>query len=125
MDLMTRLTYRAIDWWRRHSHHSPKIHTVRRYPSTAALPAQINRHVLALAGDPPAWAVMECPCGHGHRLKVRIRPRGDAVVWAVTDSGRAPSIRPSVDLKSHDMRCHFWLDRGRVRWVKDQRGPLR
>lgn len=119
MDLMTRLTYRMIDWWRRHRRHAPKIHRIRRYPSTAALPAQINRHVLAVAGDPPAWAVMECPCGHGHRLQVRIRPHRDATVWALTDGAGRPSLRPSVDFKSPEMRCHFWLDRGRVRWVND------
>ena len=122
MDLMTRLTSRMTDWWRRHSRHSPKIHKIRRYSSTAALPAHINRHVLAIAGSPPAWAVMECPCGHGHRLQIRIRPHHDSAVWALSESEGGPSLRPSVDFESRTMRCHFWLDRGRVRWVKDQRG---
>jgi hypothetical protein len=125
MDLMTRLTYRAIDWWRRHNRNSAKIHKIRSYPSAAALPEQINRHVLALAGDPPAWAVMACPCGHGHRLQIRIRAHDGAVVWALTESRSGPSLRPSVDFESRGVRCHFWLDRGRVRWVKDQRGQRR
>lgn len=119
MDVVTRLTNRAIDWWRRRSRNSAKVHRVRAYPSAAALPDQLGRHQLAIAGDPPAWAVMECPCGNGHRIQVRIRPFCHAAVWALKEGRRGPSLHPSVDFDSAGRRCHFWLHHGRVRWVKD------
>lgn len=116
---MNRVVNQTIDWWRRRRRNAAKIDKQRAYPSAATMPDQINRHVLAIAGDPPAWAVMECPCGHGHRLQIRIRPHRTAVVWKLTSDHGAPSLYPSVDFDSNERRCHFWLDSGRVRWVVD------
>lgn len=112
-----RPTNHLIDWWRRHHRGSPKIHKVRFYSSAAALPDQLPRRVLAVAGDPAAWAVMECPCGTGHQLKVRIRAHGLASVWDLTHTHPGPSLYPSVDYDALDRRCHFWLRNGRVAWV--------
>lgn len=117
---MTRITGGLIDWWRRRRRHAARINKIQHYPSVAELPDQLNRHALAIAGDPAAWAVLECPCGHGHRLTIRIRPHGHATVWTLTPSNRGPSLHPSIDFDSPGRRCHFWLDRGRVRWVRDQ-----
>lgn len=108
-----------VDWWRRRRRNSARIDRVERYSSAAALPERLGRHVLAIAGDPSAWAVMECPCGNGHRLKVRIRAQGDATVWTIDDGDGGPSLRPSVDFDSAERRCHFWLREGRVKWVSD------
>jgi hypothetical protein len=108
---------RIIDWWRRHNRGSSKINKVRIYESAASLPEQLPRRVVAVAGDPAAWAVMECPCGTGHRLTIRIRPHGQATVWKFTQTERRPSLYPSVDYDSPGRRCHFWLRDGRVTWV--------
>jgi hypothetical protein len=116
---MTSITGNVIDWWRRRRWNAARINKIHTYPSAAALPAQLGRHVLAIAGDPAAWAVMECPCGNGHRLQVRVRPHGNAAVWDVQENDRGPSLYPSVDFDSAERRCHFWLDQGRVRWVRD------
>jgi len=116
---MKRSAWALIDWWRRTRRNAARIDEVQIYPSAASLPAQLGRHVIAVAGDPPAWAVMECPCGTGHRLKMRIRPHGNAVVWNLSETDGGPSLRPSVDFNGLDRRCHFWLDSGRVRWVRD------
>lgn len=116
---MTRITCALIDWWRRNRRNAARIDTIRTYPCAAALPEQLGRHVLAVAGDPTAWAVMECPCGNGHRLRIRIRPHRNATVWQLSHTSGGPSLCPSVDFDSADRRCHFWLDRGRVRWVRD------
>lgn len=117
---MTRITGPLIDWWRRHRRNIARIDKVRTYPSVATLPGHIGRHELAIAGDPAAWAVLECPCGNGHRLDIRIRPYGKATVWKLSETSSGPSMYPSVDFDSAQRRCHFWLDRGRVRWVDDQ-----
>lgn len=116
---MTSITGDLIDWWRRHRRNAARIDKIRMYPATAAMPEKLDRHVLALAGDPVAWAVMECPCGSGHRLQVRIQPQGKATVWDMRETDRGPSLYPSVDFDSPDRRCHFWLDQGRIRWVRD------
>jgi hypothetical protein len=108
-----------IDWWRRRRRNAARINRIRTYPSAASLPNRLGRHVLAVAGNPPAWAVIECPCGTGHRLRVRIRPHGNATVWELREKAGGPSLYPSVDFGSADRRCHFWLDQGRVRWVQD------
>ena len=111
-------TNHFIDWWRRHHQGSPKIHRVRIYESAAALPDQLPRRVLAVAGDPAAWAVMECPCGTGHQLKVRIRAHGQATVWDLNQTEGRPTLDPSVDFDSKGRRCHFWLRNGRVIWSR-------
>lgn len=116
---MTSISGAIIDWWRRRHRNSARINKIRAFPSTAALPKQLGRQVLAIAGDPSAWAVMECPCGHGHRLQVRIRPHVSTAVWSLRESERGPSLSPSIDFESADRRCHFWLDKGRVRWVPE------
>jgi len=115
---MTSITPALIDWWRRRHRNAARINKIRAYPFASALPAQLGRHVLVIAGDPAAWAVMECPCGNGHRVQVRIRPHRNAAVWNLRENGRGPSLYPSVDFDSADRRCHFWLDQGRVRWVR-------
>lgn len=111
---------RLIDWWRRRQGNSPRIDKVRTYSTVATMPAQLDRHVLALAGEPATWAVMECPCGHGHRLQIRIRRHESSAVWRIDETDDGPSLFPSVDFASPTRRCHFWLDRGRVKWVKDR-----
>lgn len=108
-----------IDWWRRRRRNSARIDRVERYSSASVLPEHLNRHVVAIAGDPPAWAVMECPCGNGHRLKVRVRARDHATVWILDEGVDGPSLRPSIDFNSAERRCHFWLRNGRVTWVDD------
>ena len=98
---------------------------MRSYTTAAALPDQLSRRVLAVAGEPAAWAVMECPCGAGHQLKVRIRDHGKASVWDLTHTDRGPSLYPSVDYDATDRRCHFWLRNGRVTWsVERVRGDV-
>lgn len=106
-----------IDWWRRHHHGSPKIKKVQFYESAASLPERLPRHVVAVAGNPASWAVMECPCGSGHQLRIRIRPHGHAAVWDLNQSDGRPTLHPSVDYDSSGRRCHFWLRGGQVNWV--------
>lgn len=114
---MIRATGRLIDWWRRHHRGTAKLNKVRTYESAASLPEQLPRRVIAVAGDPPAWAAMECPCGSGHRLMLRMRPHGEATVWDLTRTDGRPSLNPSVDYESRERRCHFWIRNGRVTWV--------
>jgi hypothetical protein len=116
---MNKVAGALIDWWRRNHRNAARINRVRNYPSAADVPAQLGRHVIAIAGDPPSWAVLQCPCGTGHRLNIRLRSHGNAPVWQISKTDSGPSLRPSIDSDAPDRRCHFWLEKGRVRWVRD------
>ena len=110
---------KIIDWWRRHQWSAPRIRKVRRYAETSALPDKLPRREIAVAGTPPTWAAMECPCGTGHRLMVRIRPHARVNTWDLDTGGAGPTLHPSIDSVIDRKRCHFWLSSGRVRWVKE------
>ena len=63
----------------------------------------------------PAWAALDCPCGTNHRLLINLNskryPR-----WEIRSKARL-SLWPSIDAVGHGRRCHFVLNKGRVRWV--------
>lgn len=111
-----------VDLWRRRRLTRPRLNRVRAYPTRAELPANLPRHELAIIGDriDPKWLVFECPCGEGHRLQLNLAA-SQAVRWRLEkDGGGGPSVSPSIDYRGPDRRCHFWLRRGRVDWVKDR-----
>lgn len=116
---MSNLYGTLIDWWRRHRWSTPRIANVRRYDAASAMPARLPRRQIAVAGTPPTWAALECPCGHGHRLMVRIRPHDRMHTWQITEQESGPSMQPSIDSVTDQRRCHFWLRDGRVHWVDD------
>lgn len=109
---------RLTDWWRRRGWTKPRISEVSWYQSQAELPDELPRHCLALIGEPdgPKWLVLECPCGHGHRLQVNLSS-SRYPLWVVEEEG--PSVTPSIDLRGPLRRCHFWLRDGRVYWTRD------
>lgn len=110
---------RLIDWWRRRRFTEPRIDQVRWYASQADLPASLPRHELAVVGDSvrPKWAVLECPCGAGHRLQVNLSPHRQPCWRVILDAGVELGLYPSVDFDAPERRCHFWLRDGRVQWV--------
>jgi hypothetical protein len=79
------------------------------------VPDSLDRHTVAVVVEPATWAVFECPCGHGHRLMVRLRPHDRMSHWSL--AGDPPTLHPSIDSTIGGRRCHFWLQGGRVRWV--------
>jgi hypothetical protein len=114
---------RLVDLWRRRRLSRPKIDRIVRYTELPDLPTDLDRHALAVCGPPdaPKWAAFECPCGRGHRIVVNLRAERSPR-WRLGDAdGPGLSLWPSID--SHaEVRCHFWLEDGRVTWVKDRPG---
>ncbi len=108
-----------IDWWRRRRWTTPRIRQVVVYRSRAEVPEQVGRQALALVGsaEQPKWAVLECPCGHGHQLVVNLSSQREPY-WVLRISNRGPTLSPSIDSFS-PYRCHFWLRNGRVSWARD------
>jgi hypothetical protein len=84
------------------------------------LPDPLPPRRLYILGDPPQWAIFNCPCGAGHDIMLRI---DDAGSWRFTTSRwrRRPTVRPSIDAEGPDhRRCHYWVTNGRVSWVADR-----
>ena len=86
--------------------------------SAADVPEKLPHRGVMLAGRPqyPAWAAFDCPCGTGHRLLVNLDSRRNPH-WEL-DPGPRFSLRPSIDNRARDRRCHFVLNNGKVRWVR-------
>jgi hypothetical protein len=109
------------DWWRRRRWTRPRISRIVQSETQAAVPDRPDRHALYVVGaaDAPKWAIMECPCGRGHRLALNLSPT-ISPRWDVRVEDGRPTVRPSVDSHS-PYHCHFWLRRGRVHWTQDAR----
>lgn len=63
-----------------------------------------------------AWAaLMQCPCGCGDSITLNLigqRPRWSAAV----DARGIVTVQPSI-WRTSGCRSHFWIRKGRVRWV--------
>lgn len=64
------------------------------------------------------WIVFDCPCGSG-RIFLNASPSRPR--WKIQH--RKPlTICPSIDLRHQGHRCHYLVRRGRIRWVRGDRG---
>jgi hypothetical protein len=108
----------VLDAWRRLRVTSPRIKRVMFVDSATDAPEEIQRQTLVVVGDRnyQKWAMLHCPCGHGHRLALSLQ-RGQRPVWYLRFDRGGPTLSPSVDSVTN-RRCHFSLDEGRVRWVR-------
>jgi hypothetical protein len=81
------------------------------------VPDQLDRRTVYVAGsvDHPKWAVFLCPCEHPHRIALSLQP-SHPKRWRVVEEQAGPTIHPSIDALDWK-RCHFWISKGRVRWV--------
>jgi hypothetical protein len=81
------------------------------------VPDALPEHGAVLVGTTgePTWIAFDCPCRDDHRvmlnLDVRRRP-----TWRMT-SPTPLTIQPSVDAFRGAKRCHYFVTKGRVRWV--------
>jgi hypothetical protein len=116
---MTRGT--AIDLWRRLRLTRPRINNITYVASPTDAPDDIDRHTLIVVGNEQfqKWAMLECPCGRGHRLTVSLQ-LSHKPSWRFTIGADGPSLFPSIDSRAL-RRCHFWLRGGRVRWLRQFR----
>jgi hypothetical protein len=82
------------------------------------LPTTLPVRTAMLVGmaDRVSWLAFDCPRHRGERILLNLsfarRPR-----WVVETSDLL-SLSPSVDTLHCGSRCHFWIKRGAVRWVK-------
>jgi len=113
-------------WILRRGIRKPRYETVMYFAERDDMPDVPKPGVLAVAGSSnrPKWASFDCPCGRGHVILLPLQAQGrDA--WRLTlDASGLPTLYPSIDRRGVP-RCHFWLEAGRVRWVKGKRHPAR
>lgn len=66
--------------------------------------------------NPPACAVLLCPCGCGESVYVSLMT-GDRPNWKLTgDEGQPATLTPSIQhLKG--CKSHYWLTEGRIVWA--------
>lgn len=68
----------------------------------------------------PKWLAFDCPCAKKHRILVNL-DSGRYPYWVVSKRPDL-TLRPSVDYKGSDGRCHYLIRKGRVIWVKEGTG---
>ncbi len=113
MDLTARLINLARRWRRSPPARFTRVIDV---ASRDLLPTRLHPRRVYVIGSPAKWAVLDCPCGHGHQIQLNLA-HTDRVQWSLhlTDRGH-PSLAPSVDVRA-SRRCHFWLRNGIVDWT--------
>jgi hypothetical protein len=75
-----------------------------------------NGAVLVVSGNYHKWVVFNCPCRSGHRVMLNT-DRGRWPSWSTTIRGLL-TVLPSVDHQDRGRRCHYFIQKGRIRWVK-------
>lgn len=79
-----------------------------------------NGTVLVESGSSPTWLAFDCPCGRGHRIMLNLC-RSRWPYWTV--KRRSPlTVEPSIDTVYAGIRCHFFLERGKIIWTRESRG---
>lgn len=113
-----RVTSALVRAWRRRGHVRARYPRLRLADAVDDLPEALPARVIICIGEPssPKWLAMDCPCGRGHRILLSLQPT-HAPHWQLFLDGRAATVAPSIDRRDDGCRCHFWLERGRVRWV--------
>ena len=107
---------RRIQWWQWWPFFRWRIVAV--VDAADEVPNRLPRNGAVLVGTRlrPKWIVFDCPCRSGHRImlntdKLRL-PQ-----WSTTVKGPL-TILPSVDYHESSQRCHYFIRKGRVKWVR-------
>jgi len=106
-------------WLRRRGLYTGRLTRIRYYAEHSDLPEVPRANELAIAGTPerPKWALIDCPCGHGHTVLMPLSATSNPR-WTVSADDHGPSIRPSIDRnREAGTRCHYWIRNGAVIWT--------
>ena len=53
-----------------------------------------------------------CACGCGAKIRTPLTP----TEWSLEETGKAPTLRPSVGNWQQACKSHYWIYRGEIRW---------
>jgi len=80
-----------------------------------------NGAVLVGSRQHPKWLALDCPCGTGHRVMVALDPRNWPHWTLAAGTNESPlTLWPSIDCRRPERRCHYFLRRGRVLWIRER-----
>lgn len=68
----------------------------------------------------PKWLAFDCPCKTGHRIMVTLDP-AHRPHWVIKKAKKL-SISPSVDYRTPEKRCHYYVTNGKIQWINDKKG---
>lgn len=100
----------------RRKHSLGKLHYVE---SMHDIPDRLGDHVYIVGLRKPQWVIISCPCRCGERITINVmegpRPR-----WQMKVHNGFISLRPSLWVSNNKCGSHFWIEKNRVIWVKEQ-----
>lgn len=79
-----------------------------------------NGAVLVGSTQRPKWLAFDCPCKTGHRIMVTLDP-SHRPHWVVSNTKKL-TIYPSVDYRTSERRCHYYVTKGKIQWVENTEG---
>jgi hypothetical protein len=84
------------------------------------IPAALPRRSAVLVGSVgrPKWVAFDCPCDKRHRLLINLDTSRHPA-WSLSNPSRL-TLTPSVDDRTPNRRCHFFMRDGRVCWVHNE-----
>jgi hypothetical protein len=66
----------------------------------------------------PKWLAFNCPCRTGHRILLNL-DQNRYPYWTLLDLAKL-TVRPSVDYRDNDRRCHYIVANGRIQWARHE-----
>ncbi len=54
-----------------------------------------------------------CACGCGSKIRTPLGP----TEWALEETSRGPSLRPSVGNWQQSCQSHYWIHQGEIKWA--------
>jgi Family of unknown function (DUF6527) len=76
------------------------------------MPKELKPGVLYVSEEFGAAAHL-CACGCGSKIRTPLGP----TEWALEETGRGPTLRPSVGNWQQACQSHYWIYRGEIRWA--------
>jgi len=108
--------------WRKYLPRGP-WRVVEQVNAADEVPQVIPRNGAVLVGsrERPKWLAFDCPCSTGHRVMIALDPR-QWPHWTLEGAGGASGLTlwPSIDCQTPARRCHFFMRRGRVFWIRER-----
>lgn len=75
------------------------------------MPKELKPGVLYVSEEFGAAAHL-CACGCGSKIRTPLGP----TEWALEETDRGPTLRPSVGNWQQACQSHYWIYRGEIRW---------
>jgi hypothetical protein len=76
------------------------------------MPKELEPGVLYVSKEFGAAAHL-CPCGCGSKIRTPL----DTTEWALTETPKGPTLRPSVGNWQQPCQSHYWIEAGEIRWA--------